>query len=295
MTRGRKIFIVVLVVAVLLTAAGFGLRWGAKRVAEQRVAEFFQRISNVVTASYGEVEVDLLGFTARIHDLRLAFVSGPRFDVDQFVLRRLEDRNGFPHALDVSFQGIQVPVDEDNFGDMTNDFREMGYNDVALDLDCAWAFDDNARAFHLTRLALSGRDMGEMGLTLDLAGVDFDKAVVRQDPAALMGLALSGARLWYRDEQLLDRITAQEAKQRGMEVDALQRQLEDELDQYLSQAMLEGDEFAVKALSGFKTFLQSRDEIAITAKPNPPAPLLGLQAMSPMAAMEMLGIEVVAK
>ncbi|MGE4553220.1 MAG: hypothetical protein AB7D57_08915, partial [Desulfovibrionaceae bacterium] len=97
------------------------------------------------------------------------------------------------------------------------------------------------------------------------------------------------------DHRLLERIIRQEADKRGVSDVTLQQQLEDELDQYLAQAMLEGDDFAVKALSGLKTFVQSRDEIAVTAKPNPPAPLLGLQAMSPMAALEMLGVEVVAK
>lgn len=295
MTKRQRAAVIVALALAVLAGGGFCLRWGLQRVAEDRIADFFQRIRPLVRVEYGQVKVDLLRFTERICDLRLVFVSGQRFEVDEFVLRHLEDRSGYPHALDVSFKGIHVPVEPENFGDMAEEFRDMGYQNATLDLDCAWGFDDGARTFTLDKLVLSGRDLGEMGLTLDLVDVDFDKAVLRHEPAALMAVALRGARLWYRDHQLLNRIICQEAKRRDLPVSVFQHRLEDELDQYLAQSMLEGDDFAVEALSGLRTFLESWGEIAVTAKPNVPVPLFRLQAQSPVAVLGSLGIEVVAK
>lgn len=292
MSKGVKILLFLLILAVLVVVGYFFLHSYAKDKAEENVAAFFGQLDGVAEASYGDVDVDLLGRSAVVHDMKLSFLGGQSFSVDEFVLRDYEEDNGWPKAADFSVRGVEVPVTPENMDDAYDMFSDLGMKTVTFDFDMAYAFDEHDDSFKLSDMALKVRKLGSLGVSFQLDNVDFDTLVATEGASAIT-LALSDAEIRFEDDSFIEMALKAGALEEGKTTEQVLQEGLDEIDKEIASAKDNGDDQTVEALEAFKKFVKNPGTIAITMRPKHPVSILSLVDVQDVATvMEKLNMKI---
>ena len=275
MSKGVKILIVLLVLAGALAGGWFWLEGYAQKQGEERVAAFFDQVGDVATAEYGDVDVDLLGLTATIHDMKLSLMGGKHFTVGEFVLRNYAESDGIPTAMDVSVHGVDVPVTPENFEEMYDAFHELGHLSVTLDFDLDYSLDEGKDVFSLDNLSLTLRDMAAVAMSLRLNNVDI-KDLISTEGASSLAITLDSAELKYVDHSFFEQALKGAAREEGKSVEQIKAEMEATLAEEIAMAVAEDNQFAVQGLNELRKFLDNPGSLAITIKPERPVGMLAL-------------------
>lgn len=273
----RNLLIVLTIVLALLAGAYFVIGFMADKMAEQKVAEFFAGMEDVARAEYGEVHVDMFSMDATINDLEVVVTDGKRFTVDEFVLSRYEEKDGQPVDLAATFKGVHIPVDEQGMGEAAVDLNKMGYQELVLDYAMDYRYEETEKVFNLEELTINVRDAGEITLGLNLENVNL-KALMEGGPDALL-VAISDARLRYRDRSFLQRLLKLVAEQENQSVEEILATIDEGLDAEMAKVKERKDEFTLKTLQEIKRFVHGRTELSISCDPPEAVGLMYLLAM----------------
>lgn len=275
MSKSIKILVALVALGAALAGGWFWLDGYAQKAGEERVAAFFEQVKDVARAEYGEVDVDLLGLTAGIKDMKLSLMGGQHFTVREFILRDYAEVAGMPSAMNVSVHGVEVPVTPENFEEMHETFRSLGHLSVTLDFDMDYSFDQDKDTFELDNLSLTLRDLGALAMNLELGNVNIRDLVASQGATGVI-MTLRSAEVKYVDHSLFEQMIEGAAREEGKTVNELMAEMEAVLAGEIALAVAENDQFAVDGLNEIREFLRNPGTLAITIKPERPVGMLTL-------------------
>jgi len=149
----------------------------------------------------------------------------------------------------------------------------MGLREARLEFECLGADDRTRQEITIERCALTGRDLGEIALSLTLVGADqaFWQAIDEGDGLLLLGtnIALSSARLVLADRSLLDRSLRALAAASGQPAAVMRAETAREIRRYQPPDVLITADLT-KLLDTVARFIEQGGTLTVEAKPDPP-------------------------
>jgi hypothetical protein len=197
-----------------------------------------------------------------------------------------------PETGRVALRGIRV----EPFPGLAEWLERFGYAALIGDLTAETRYDRASGRLEVTSLALAGRDIGALGLSVVLDGVT-PEALETQE---FGGLSLVSFGLRYIDQSLYERYVRQQARQTRRTEQQVRQTLAQQAGAALAAQGGGGRDAAAVApiRAAVQRFLRGEArEVEVTAKPPEPVPLLGLGgiAAGPAEAQRMLGLSATAR
>ncbi|ADZ70798.1 hypothetical protein [Polymorphum gilvum] len=205
-----------------------------------------------------------------------------------------------PTAGRLALSGLLVEaenLDEDGKKSLT----DLGYDSLTLDVDAAFAWDPQTGVLDLSRLDLSGAEVGALALKVQLAGLtrevvtrlnesreDSDQAL-----ALLQGVSVAGLSIRFDNDSVVERLLDSQAKEAGVDRDTFVAQLQAGLPMLLT--ILQNQAFQDMVMRAVTTFLQDPVSLHAEAKPAAPvtvAQIMGTAMMAPQSLPQVLGVSV---
>ncbi|EFO29668.1 conserved hypothetical protein [Roseibium sp. TrichSKD4] len=185
----------------------------------------------------------------------------------------------------------------------TKTLKEMGYEDVDIDVAGRGKWSPESEEANLTDLTIKGEDFGTLTLNLGFGGVS--KEVVQKleeignDPQKAMGLtqnvSLTGLSIDFNDQSFTNRVLEFEAQKAGIEKSAYIEQQIGAVTQLL--AALKNQEFQETVTGALTTYLNDPKSLTVSARPENPVPfsqIMGTVMLAPQALPKILNIGVAA-
>ena len=182
-----------------------------------------------------------------------------------------------------------------------NPLAEIGLDHLDLDFGLDWSFDGAAGTASLNELRIQESQLADAALTVNLTGINLAQLVdPNQMQMAAMGIGLSYAKLYVKNNGGFEKALEAAAKQQGSTPDAVRQQALDQLTAI--EGGVPGPDGQPKPLSdrmksivaAFKSFISSPGTLTIQVQP--PSPITaatGMGAvMDPMGAADALGVTV---
>lgn len=204
---------------------------------------------------------------------------------------------------------MQFQIDDIRFktsavsNSQTKTLKEMGYEDVDIDVAGRGKWSPESEEANLTDLTIKGEDFGTLTLNLGFGGVS--KEVVQKleeignDPQKAMGLtqnvSLTGLSIDFNDQSFTNRVLEFEAQKAGIEKSAYIEQQIGAVTQLL--AALKNQEFQTTVTGALTTYLNDPKSLTISAQPENPVPfsqIMGTVMLAPQALPKILNVGVTA-
>lgn len=195
-----------------------------------------------------------------------------------------------PRHADVAIKKLVVAADALD-PEAAENFRELGLSALTVNGELAFKFDEQEKAFDVSKLFLDFAEMGELKLRLKLTGLtpadlkgtagDKSNGAKPGQPGAkpgqpgdqaMMGLLarlnIAGAALAFKDKSLVERMVRSDAKKKKMSEQAAKAKMLEELAEERSKAE---DDVTREFIDAAIKFLRNPGEIELALDPPAPA------------------------
>lgn len=213
-----------------------------------------------------------------------------------------EMKGDLPTASRIAVDGLMIDVS--NLGkDGQKELTKLGYTSLDLGLEGNGRWDPDTGAVDLEKLALTGKDMGTLNISMKLGGVTRD--IVEQlkatsdNPQQAMGLvqgvSVSNLKIRVDNDSIVDRVLDAQANEVGTDRAGLITQINSTLP--LMLGVLQNPEFQNAVAAAVGTFLQnpvSLEAVAAPAAPVPVSQIMGTAMMAPQSLPQILGVSLTA-
>jgi len=238
-------------------------------------------------------------------DITSVEVSG--VDQETITVARIQSEIGdmfeeLPTSMQFQIHGIRFKTSAVS-NSQTKTLKEMGYEDVDIDVAGRGKWSPESKEANLTDLTIKGEDFGTLTLNLGFGGVS--KEVVQKleeignDPQKAMGLtqnvSLTGLSIDFNDQSFTNRVLEFEAQKVGIEKSAYIEQQIGAVTQLL--AALKNPEFQETVTGALTTYLNDPKSLTVSAQPGNPVPfsqIMGTVMLAPQALPKILNIGVTA-
>ncbi len=232
-----------------------------------------------------------------IKDLEITGPDGKTVKIERVEVRSFDwAKPNEPAHMDLSIRKLVVPSDL-----LDKEAADLGITSLTVNADFAYAFDDAKKTFTISGIAVDVVELGELKLSLKLAGIasgDLKTALggKGEDGTKLLAqLSIVGASISFKDKSLTQRMIRADAKKKGIsEADAKKKMLEE-----LAEQKKEAQDDATKEVIDLAVkFLNSPGLVEVAANPAAPANVMGafMAVMaSPATLKQMLGLTIAVK
>ena len=202
-------------------------------------------------------------------------VAGESVKMREVVLSNLAVADRKVRSLALGVHGLQLAIKEIPNAEAQELLSQLGYANLALNFDFAFAHAPESQLLTIKTIALGGDEMGRLTLSGRFGNVpslDADDPILAQAMAA--AATLEQLELRYEDSSLAGRVLKYAAAQQGTEEGALRTQLMDSLAEQGNAAGL--SPLGRQAIDSARTFLASPKSLSLKAEPQQPVPLFQL-------------------
>jgi hypothetical protein len=201
-----------------------------------------------------------------------------------------------PSHMDVSIKKLVIPA-----ALLDKDAADLGITSLTVNADFDYAFDDQKKTFTISGIVVDVVELGELKLSLKLAGIasgDLKTALggAGEDGTKLLAqLSVVGASISFKDKSLTERLIRADAKKKGIsEADAKKKLLED-----LAEQRKQAQDDATKEVIDLAVkFIGAPGVVELAANPAAPANVMAafMAVMgSPATLKQMLGLTIAVK
>ncbi len=245
-----------------------GVKAYTAAIAEERVNDAIAEVSDFVSITYQDVDVDLIGFDFILTDVRFSPVgTAETVKARRIVVRSLDHQSEIPANLDVSVEGIAIR----QLKKSAPAVLELGYdNDLLVDLDVSYNYDKPNRLLEINRISVDAAGAGRLEIRLYFGGIDLQTKNLFAILLAYPHITVNGAAVFYRDDSLTERWMQASAKQSNTDVQGYRNQLIEQIDQEIGEKDSDLSRSALKAIRGF---IEDPGEISMVASPTRPQQL----------------------
>ncbi len=266
----RKLSYGLLAAAVLLAGAYVGAKLYFDDLAERELLKAAAEVDDSVSIVFGGVNADLIRQGAEITDVIVDFRDGRTVRAKSVFLEDIDLKHEPPHYLSASVRGVEIAVDEGNFGSDYEYIQSLGYQTLFCDLDLKYTYDQALKRLRVEHLELAVKNAGRLTADFSVGNVNLEEL----SPERQIGLQIVDIKLYYDDAALADRMIRNLADEAGMSEAEAVRRLLARIETNVQWAEKEKNRIAAEAFLGLKGFLKDREGVKITSSPDEPVPWL---------------------
>lgn len=214
-------------------------------------------------------------------------------------VRASDYADGIPRKASLALRGLVVPIDPNN--PSSKDVADLGYKEVALDVDFAGGWDEKAQRLSVDTVSVNGKDMGALKISFAFGNVTAEAMKGLQTAAAdpnkqmeiLQGFSVEQISLRFENASLVDRIIDAQAKRQGAKRDQYVTGIAAAVP--LMIAAIGNPEFEKKVADAVGAFLKAPKSLTVVAKPAQPVPvaqLVGTVMVAPQTIPTVLAVDI---
>jgi hypothetical protein len=249
------------------------------------------------TVKYGALEKGDGKDGLVIKDLEITGPDKKTVKIERVDVRGFDWENpNQPLHVDVSIKNLVVPS-----ALLEKEVTDLGITSLTVNADFDYEFDDDKKTFEISGIVIDVVELGELKLSLKLAGVasgDLKTALggKAEDGTKLLAqLSIVGASVSFKDKSLTERLIRADAKKKGIsEADAKKKMLED-----LAEQKKQAQDDATKEVIDLAVkFIGAPGIVELAANPAAPANVMAafMAVMgSPATLKQMLGLTIAVK
>jgi hypothetical protein len=214
--------------------------------------------------------------------------TGEKFDFDSAAVSNVAVAHGMPVSADLSLSRFRIYRAYIGNGTDAEGFDKLGLTTMTMSVSGGYRWNAETKTAAVTDAVLKIDELGSLGLTADLAGVD--------TPAGLVGKATLGhAVLRYTDASLIERLAKSIGTEAGVTAAVVRQRMAAGMQQ---KAVESGNKPAViAAAKAAAAFLTNPHTLTIEIAPAQPMTLAAFEALRglpPESLVPKLGIKVTA-
>lgn len=255
---------------VVFVAMYSGAKMYASTVAEDKINIAIANIANYADVDYKSASVDLFGLDVHISDVVISPAnSKEKVNINEIVIYDLDEESDIPLFLNISFNGIEMPID--NLGGNAERIKELGYKDnVILNASLKYRYNKETREINFNKLKIGADDAGDLDASFRLGNIGISPEEIIGVLFTFPEIILHDIKISYNDDSLVERLLELAAKEQNKNV----KQMKDEAMQNIAMEIeREQDKFTRNALKEIKDFIDDPERLVISIEPKDPLPL----------------------
>ena len=240
--------------------------------------------------SYDNSSVDLLGLNVHLEDVKITLPGQEPVKIEEITLNDFDSKHNIPEFLDVDIDGIEAKKSFNSlgFGDIF-----AGMDDVNMNLALKYEFDADDKVLDIKKISESVDDLGEISFSTELHNVGSLESFAQQMMRNPYSVAIGKSELEYKDDSLVERLIAYNAKHVGVSADKFKAQLLEKLNKKLQKAeKKENADAEQKYLSALIDLIDNPDEFTISIDPQKPVSLQEMKYGSMDKNLKKLNLEI---
>lgn len=297
-----------------LTITGGDVNEAGGLVAEQILAEGISNASGETTAtvrSFEAVNVDVAPAAEgqepggrvdaiTIEGINVVEPETPPVNIETVSFEASDYRDGYPHAVRLAIEGIEVDPSQAPEGDETAEqLKALGYDTLSLSVLGSGRWDEASGDLVIEELTIEGDEMGALTISGELGGFTAD-LVAKLDqpnppPELMEQITISSATVTFEDESLTGRVLDTQASEMGTDRATFVEQITAAMPLMLT--MLQNPSFQDEVAGAVTTFLKDPQTITVSVEPSSPVSILsviGTAQMAPQSLPDMLNVDITA-
>lgn len=246
-----------------------------------RVIADFQKLVAFATfvqlvVKYDNIIVDEPTDTVTVPNLQVMMqnVPEPLLTIESISFANYEYTGDIPSKGDLTISGINLPMSP-ILDDFAQEMIQMGYSALKGDIVTRFEYVADAMRTDLHEFSVKVLDMGQLTLSLSMAGIDLNNPAMVGDPNAL---ALVKGEIMYTDASFVSKIMQKVAAEEQMTVEQVLQEALMEIDQEIERSRQKGYTIGVDVLEKLKLYIQNPGTIRFIAEPPQPVPMSRLEA-----------------
>lgn len=240
--------------------------------------------------SYDNSSVDLLGLNVHLEDVKITLPGQEPVKIEEITLNDFDSKHNIPEFLDVDIDGIEAKKSFNSlgFGDIF-----AGMDEVNMNLALKYEFDADDKVLDIKKISESVDDLGEISFSTELHNVGSLESFAQQMMRNPYSVAIGKSELEYKDDSLVERLIAYNAKHVGVSADKFKAQLLEKLNKKLQKAeKKENADAEQKYLSALIDLIDNPDEFTISIDPQKPVSLQEMKYGSMDKNLKKLNLEI---
>jgi hypothetical protein len=281
--------------ALLLVGIYIGIQYYVDRSATNAVNRELEKISAFAEIRYEDLNIDLFKKRLRLENIRLSPKSfDDKIIIDELTLHQPGTASETAENIQVQIKGIRIdPAHPGGF--LKPVLRDVGYEDIRLDLECSGSYDPEKQILEITHLKAGAQQVAEATLRLRLENINLNQ--IKNLPNNLIilltmisGVSIASAEFNYRDDSLVNHIYKSQARRKGQTVEAYVQTLTGRIKDMIRD---ETDPRTRHIFKSLHDFLLAPDTLNIRIKPKRPVSVFSLYwAREPSKLLKILGVAV---
>ena len=242
----------------------------------QKLDKAISEINPYASVAYENVHVNFIGRKVKIDNIYFMPVgTQEKIKIDEFIINRCDVENNLPVRTHFEIRGAHLFSDKALLKSAAPYLLDMGYSDIAVNVELAYTFDSNRNEFFIQNLTFEASGIGKFRLMLNLKGFDVIKIFsgiedISYLTAAFTQISIDKARLTYDDYSFLKRLV------RSDQSHEIQPYIffVNEASRGIDHAIEKEENMRTKSvLISLRNFIAAPDKISIVANPVQPVPL----------------------
>lgn len=259
-----------LAAVVLLVGVYVGAKLYFDAMAERELLKATAEVEDSARIVFSGVSADLLRQGVEINGVIIDFRDGTTARAKSVFLEDIDLERETPHFLSAMVRGIEIDVDEGNFGSDYVYIQRLGYQTFFCDLDLSYVYDQELKRLRVEHVDLNVRDVGRISADFSVGNVNIDELSLERQ----IGLQIVDVKVDYNDASLADRMLKTLAQDAGISEEEAVKRISARIDANIEWAEKENNSIAAEAFRGLKSFLKKREGIRLTSSPEEPVPWL---------------------
>jgi hypothetical protein len=290
MSRKTALSLSLLALLAVIVAAYAGAKIYANNAAEKRVRKALKEVAGYANVSYEDVSVKLPGITTTINGVVLSRPGSPsKTRIDRIIIHDIDDEKAYPAFLHILLEGIDLEINEHNFGKDHKFLNDLGYDRIKASVEIDYRYRKKENEFLINTLCYCAENVGSITLQCHLGDIDLDF----DDPmSVLLGIptaTLHSAGLIYEDRSLVKRLMDKTSRETGMDIDLMADKIVRSIKNDISD---ENHDITVASLKAIGIFLRDPQTISIFASPDTPVSLQSIQQLPQHELLNILNVRI---
>ncbi|MCP4405029.1 MAG: hypothetical protein GY801_47975 [bacterium] len=282
----KKFITILIIIAALIGTKMLYIDHKAGKDVEAKL----QKVGDFVDVTYDKVSVDLLGWKPRMKNVTISQRgSSAVTEIESIVISDFDNDHEIPLFMNVGFEGINMEVNEANFGSQSKELKRLGYEEIQAEMQLNYHYDREKKEFTLKQFRFGADDAGHIQAKFRLSNIDLNPDTLFFLLLTYPKIRINSAEFSYDDDSLLPRLQKYMAQEEGKSVDEIVKEMTESLDREIEK---EENAFNKKALKALKKFVKKPNEIKFIIAPKEPVSLEKLQGLPPTKVPDTLNMKI---
>lgn len=271
MTGFKRVFFTVLLVLVVLSAAGAGggYIW-LHEYSVEKVREIADKYSSIVKIDFKDAMINPFDESIYIDGVNLDFAMGSAISVGRVHISGIDREHRIPRYMHFKAEKVSIPVTFMNFGSSFSSLEKMGYRALGFDLGADYIYEDQNNRFILKKLELDGKDLASLNIALGLEHVKLDKPGI----SGFIGTRIYSGGIIFKDHSLAERVLDFLAQEESLSRKDYTSRLVERVEFLKLKARERGYSYAEDFYGTFQNVLKNPSDFSLKISPEDATPLL---------------------